>query len=372
MTQGNEGRPRTPEELKAEIAGNRAAVQHDIKAIGEKFTPQEIKESAKGVLADAKREGATMIRDTKDKALESARSVRDNAVDTASHIAHEASEIAHQVGDRARDAGIRTADYARRAGTATGDFVTTNAIPLSLIGLGVGWLALSLRRSREDALLYDNELGYEYSGIESEHRVGRVSRQGRAGELAHNARVRAEELGVSARERAVELAGSARERAVGLADGARERAGAVADSARNLAHSARDHAAAIADRANQSYDATRVRVVDTASQLGQHASELSHEARERLHRAQLRTRDYADENPLAVGAIAIAAGVGVGLLLPRTQPENRLMGDTRDRLVEDARGLIQEARDTGSRVGQSAREAAQELRGSVRDARISH
>jgi ElaB/YqjD/DUF883 family membrane-anchored ribosome-binding protein len=135
-----------------------------------------------------------------------------------------------------------------------------------------------------------------------------------------------------------------------IADNARERVGALAESV----------------------DAARVRVTDGAVQLGQHASELSHEARERLHRAQLRTRDFAEENPLAVGAIAIAAGVGVGLLLPATQPENRLMGDTRDRLVGDARGLLQEARETGSRVGQSAREAAQELRGAVTDARVSH
>jgi ElaB/YqjD/DUF883 family membrane-anchored ribosome-binding protein len=112
-------------------------------------------------------------------------------------------------------------------------------------------------------------------------------------------------------------------------------------------------------------------VTETASHLGHQASELSHEARERVRRAQLRTRDFADENPLAVGAIAIAAGVGVGLLLPTTRPENRLMGQARDRLVGDARDLIGEARAAGDRVTQKARETAQEVRNVVSD-RVQH
>jgi ElaB/YqjD/DUF883 family membrane-anchored ribosome-binding protein len=113
-------------------------------------------------------------------------------------------------------------------------------------------------------------------------------------------------------------------------------------------------------------------VTTAASHLGDQASELSHEARERLHRAQLRTRDFADENPLAVGAIAIAAGVGVGLLLPSTRPENRLMGEARDRLMGNARGMLDEARDAAGQVGDKAREAAQEIRGAASESRISH
>lgn len=374
MTQRDtDGRARTPEEIQAEIERSRSAVHQDIKAIGERFTPDNIKNNAKGVLSDAKHEGATMIRETKDKAVDSLRSARDEALESASGIAHDlgdrareaghlTADYAHRAGDYAQRAGAATADYARRAGSATGEFVTANAIPLSLIGLGVGWLALSLRRAGERPYLDDDfEYGGNDAGIE-DNRVGDRGRtRGRTNALAHQARVRAEEIAHSARDRATDLA-----------DGARERVGAVADSARQLADSARERVGALAERANQSVDAARVRVTDGAVQLGQQASELSHEARERLHRAQMRTRDFADENPLAVGAIAIAAGVGVGLLLPATQPENRLMGDTRDRLVGDARGLIQEARETGSRVGQSAREAAQELRGAVSDARISH
>ena len=371
----------SPEQIQDEIAANRAVVHQDLKTIRERFAPEQIKDNAKGVLSDAKQEGASMIRETKDQAVDSMRSARDGALETASGLAHEigdrAREAGHITADYAQRAGHVTADYARRAGTATGGFVTANAIPLSLIGLGVGWLALGMRRLRDERAAYEDEFeyrGYEYAGIEDDDFRGGRSRQrgGRTQELAHQARARAENLAHTARERAGGLAETARERVGAVAESARERVGAVADGARGLAGSARERVGAIAERATQSVDAARVRVTDSASHLGHQASELSHEARERLQRAQLRTRDFAEENPLAVGAIAIAAGLGVGLLLPTTQPENRLLGSTRDRLIGDARGLIQEARETGSRVGQSAREAAEELRGAVGDARVSH
>ena len=66
-------------------------------------------------------------------------------------------------------------------------------------------------------------------------------------------------------------------------------------------------------------------------------------------------------NPLAVGAIAAAVGVGVGLALPETERENRLMGETRDNLVERAQGAAQGAVEKAKQVaGTAAKEAAGE------------
>lgn len=404
------GRPRTPEEIQAEIARTRSVVHEDIKAIGDKFSAEQLKENAKGVLSDAKQEGATMVREAKDAAVGSLRDARDNAVESA-------SETLHELGDRARHAGHVTADYARdyarqagdyarqaggyarRAGGATGSFVAENAVPLSLIGIGVGLLALSVRRSASQQQFVDDyDYGYEddYLALEGDRefeyetsqRSGRGRRalgnaRTRAESLAHDARdriggaadsarERVGQVADSARERVGHVADSARERVQGVAQSARETAGNVADSAREIAEGARERVGQLAERASESVSAARTRVSDTASQIGTQATELSREARERLYRAQLRTRDFADENPLAVGVVAIAAGVGVGLLLPATQPENRLMGETRDRLLGDARGLIDEARHAGEIVGQKARETAHELRNTANDARISH
>ncbi len=45
---------------------------------------------------------------------------------------------------------------------------------------------------------------------------------------------------------------------------------------------------------------------------------------------------YIDENPLAVGALAIAVGAVVGLAIPSTRYEGELLGDYRDDLIEKA------------------------------------
>jgi len=68
--------------------------------------------------------------------------------------------------------------------------------------------------------------------------------------------------------------------------------------------------------------------------------------------------DFAEQNPLAVGALALVAGVGVGMLLPSSQRENRLLGETRDRLVSDAQR-------TASRFGETVKNSASELRGAL-------
>lgn len=358
---------RAPEDIQREIEHTRAVMKQDVREIGEKFTPDQIKENAKGILSDAKQEGATMIRETKDAAVGSLTSARDRAVDAVSETAHGLSDRARHAGEMAGDYARRAGGYAQRAGTATTDFVTTNAIPLSLIGLGVGWLALSMRRAQQPNYAAGGYVeGEDYLGWDEDYYSAddeyASPRQNQASGLASRTRSRVEGL-----------TDSARQRASGLAEGARERASGLAESARGIAATARERAANIAERASHGVDTARTRVANTASQLGHQASELSHEARERLQRAQLRTRDFADENPLAVGAIAIAAGVGVGLLLPATQPENRLMGRTRDRIVGDARELITEARDATGRVAQKARETAQEVRGSISSSdRVAH
>lgn len=370
----------SPDEREVEIARTRAAIQQDIKAIGEKFSPSAVKEQAKRVLSDAKEEGANMIRETKDKAVEAVRHAGESAVESAQEMAHDLGDRARRVGEMTADYARRGGQYARQAGAATGDFVTDNAVPLSLIGLGVGWLVLSMRKQRAAQMDQDfHYRGFEYAGYEEDYpgaddyslEVGQIRPRratNRTGEVrdrvegaAHAARERVEGMAHAARERMDDVAESAKD----LAQRAREGVGAAADSAR-------DRVGALAERATHGVEVARTRVSNAASQLGHQASELSHEARERLNRAQLRTRDFADENPLAVGAIAIAAGVGIGLLLPATQPENKLMGGTRDRLVGDARGLLRDVRDAGNRLGDTARDAARDVKSAVTEQRVSH
>jgi hypothetical protein len=53
-----------------------------------------------------------------------------------------------------------------------------------------------------------------------------------------------------------------------------------------------------------------------------------------------------DDNPVALGAVALAAGTALGLALPRTEKEDRLLGSARDTVVDRAQELASEAVDT--------------------------
>jgi ElaB/YqjD/DUF883 family membrane-anchored ribosome-binding protein len=295
-----QAQPKTPEQLREEIARTRSALSNDVAALGDKLNPETLKENAREMIHEAKdaaKEGAKeMFRDAKDAAIGSMRQAKDQAVETI-------SETVHVLGQRAQDMGSSTAS-----------FVSAHAVPLSLVGLGVGWLMLSLsngRRSRargDSYGYYDRELG-----LEPEHGLG--------------------------------------ERARGAVSAARERVGEVASRA---SHTLSDKSEQLRERAGE----VGSQLVRRASDARERASELGHRAYEGIGRASERARDFGEENPLAIGLIALAAGVGVGLLLPATRRENRLMGETRDRLAENARRTISE-------LGHSVERGAGELRGAL-------
>jgi len=66
------------------------------------------------------------------------------------------------------------------------------------------------------------------------------------------------------------------------------------------------------------------------------------------------------ENPLLVGAGALAIGTAIGMLLPETEPEHRLMGEAKDTVVDKAQNVAQQAIDKVSRVAEQATNTAQE------------
>ena len=112
-------REKDPRELEAEIAETRDAISARLNAIGEKLSPEHIKEEAKDLIEEAKEAAVDKLREVKDSAFETV------------------NETVQEVGDRARRAGAATYGYAR-----------SNAIPLGLIGLGVGLLIMGSNRRR--------------------------------------------------------------------------------------------------------------------------------------------------------------------------------------------------------------------------------
>ncbi|MFG0334236.1 MAG: DUF3618 domain-containing protein, partial [Maioricimonas sp. JB049] len=73
---------------------------------------------------------------------------------------------------------------------------------------------------------------------------------------------------------------------------------------------------------------------------------------------QDRAAEAMDEYPLAVGAGVLAAGLLVGLLLPRTRREDEWMGETSDRLIRRAQEEGEEMLERGQQVAARTAEAA--------------
>jgi ElaB/YqjD/DUF883 family membrane-anchored ribosome-binding protein len=301
----------TREQIEAEIERSRTALSSDLHALGEKLSPDKIKESAKDVIREVKHAASDSIQEAKEAASDSIREARDAAVGSL----REAKDHAFaSVTDAARDIGRR----AQRAGSATSEFTLTHALPLSLVGLGVGWLMLSIQHQKSEHVAY-GERGPRRSfgpeAVDWGHAKSGTTRalpppppgKTRGAEATSGPRGRADELGQRMRAEAKELG---------------QQMGAE------------------------------------AKELGQQASALGHRAYDQLERAQRRTSAFAGENPLAIGALALAAGVGMGMLLPATSRENALLGETRDRLVDDAQRAA-------SRLGSTVQRTGEELKGAL-------
>jgi len=228
--------------------------------------------------------------------------------------------------------------------TASSSFVAANGVPLALIGLGAGWLSLTMRRQQRALAAESGPYGYL---LRSEYEEAR-----RQPSLRDRARYEELESGVESGYQGealygAEPSGSARSL---TGEGTEFREGAE-----GAEHVQRGAVEALRERVSESSRRVSERVRDRRDHLRDRAGELSQEARIRLDHAQDRTRAYAHENPLAIGAVAIAFGFGLGMLLPETSRERRVLGDT-------SRRLVGEAHKAAERVGRAAKEAASELK----------
>jgi ElaB/YqjD/DUF883 family membrane-anchored ribosome-binding protein len=104
------------------------------------------------------------------------------------------------------------------------------------------------------------------------------------------------------------------------------------------------------DRVQDFAEHTTDRARGLAIRAEREAEHLGREAMIRARRAERGAERMFEENPLAVGAAAIAVGAMVGLALPRTEREDELMGSARDRLVQQAEELATNAVDKASDV----------------------
>jgi ElaB/YqjD/DUF883 family membrane-anchored ribosome-binding protein len=122
--------------------------------------------------------------------------------------------------------------------------------------------------------------------------------------------------------------------------------------------SAKSAAGAVGDTAARATDTVR----QSVDSLGDRASETKERMRMHSERVRYGFESLMEEQPLLVGAIGLAVGAALGAALPRTESEDRLLGETSDSAVrsmkDKAAEAYEEVKDTAAEVVASTRDRA--------------
>jgi ElaB/YqjD/DUF883 family membrane-anchored ribosome-binding protein len=275
-------------------------------------------------------------------------------------------QVAEQAMDWLRSSGGR--EFVGNLGSSVRD----NPMPVLLIAAGIGWLALSGGRSSASNGRYTaapslrEPAAYPGESYPAETYAG----SSQAGPVYYGAEYGSPDYaGTDASSggsgsRMGEAASGLRDRAGDLAGRAGETASQAWDSVTGAAASVREGAAStgrgVADRASKAWNSA----TGTASHLTHRVSHMGGQAGRGL-------AGMAETQPLLLGALGVALGAALGAMLPGSEAEDRLMGESRDRvasrLQELAGDAYQQARQgAGEHLGK-AQEALGEVYSQARE-----
>jgi ElaB/YqjD/DUF883 family membrane-anchored ribosome-binding protein len=229
---------------------------------------------------------------------------------------------------RAKRMAENVSDRAREASGGLMDTIRENPIPAAMVAVGLGWLWSQRSRSRR---IGPHERApytlYEREEVPSPH--------GRRVRAVQQSRVRSEDRSGGrmgeAQQRAGEMAGEARQRA----QQAQRRAGEMAGEARHRAEE----------------------LVEQGQEQVQHVAE---QAQYRVEQTRNRLGEMMEDNPLALGAVALAAGIAIGMAIPETRREHQMMGGMRDNLMDRAQHTAEKTMEKMQHVAEEAGRAAEE------------
>jgi hypothetical protein len=200
------------------------------------------------------------------------------------------------------------------------DTVRNNPVPATIMGVGLVWLLMNRSKTSK-----------ERSG-------GGAAAGVNGGQLFDKAKQAASQAGSA-------VSGATHQ----ISDAAGRGLHGLSDAAGNAVHGASDATMAIAHRAG-----------DVASQLADQASDaassVAEGAKQGVKRVEAGFQAQLQNNPMALGAAALAVGAVVGFSLPRTDREDTLMGETRDRLLQQAGGAAHDAATSAAHLADQALE----------------
>lgn len=317
--------PNDPAQIKkieADIDQTRNAISGDLRTLGERLSPEHLKEEAREVMNEAKNAAKETLNEAKNVATSTFREVKEDALET---VNAKVDQFRDNVRSVERDAV---------------SFVRDNAIPLALMGVGLAWF-VSNRRSREER--WEGSYAPRDDGRWRYPETGGSHVMDNARDGLHRASATTRDVGYRARDRARGWVEGATQEVSGVADQVRNFAGREAEQVRGIAR-------------------------DTRERIGQ----ATYRARDVAGREWQQARDFSrratEDHPLAVAAGAVAAGIAIGLLIPETNRERELLGPAREQLLGEAQGLVGDAKEALNGLTHTAKETARDVKTSIGNA----
>ena len=384
-------------EIRAEIEQKRADISEKIDEITERLSPGNLASQASDTVKDTARSTVRRVTDTAsqtarrvtDAASQTARRVTDTASDTARRVADTASETARRVADTAGARAGEVAEQSRLVGRTAVRRVRQHPWSAGAVLAGIGaatWWMMSRRSSgteewdvddySEESLYYDkdefaDDRGNRFVNFVRDNPVPIALTTLGLGwwvwsQQAGRERPR-DEADFSSTEFDSTWSTRSGYDAVGAdAGGYRHfdsERGVWVGGEKSTTDRVRHAAAEATDRARESLSSASGRARETMSHLGGRTRQAAGRAQQQVgyytRQATSQLQYWMDRNPLACGAVAMAVGVAVGLALPETRREQQLMGDARDRAVDNARAIANRAVDRATETAHNIVGAAQ-------------
>lgn len=319
----DEMKDRSPDEIRHDMQETRDRMGRNIDVIQYRLEPDRLKSRAKETL-------------------------RENTVGRVQNFADDATDKAKGV----------SADML--------DTIKKNPVPAALVAVGLGWLFMERRGNqrdqwdRQDRGIYDRNT--RYYGMGGSYPEGYQNRQFRGqqrfdSEGRYYTESQPGYQGRSVRDQFSERASNMGDQMSDTASNVKDK---VSDTASNVQDKLSQTASNVGDTVSNAAGNVSDTMSNVADQAQYKAQQLADQAQWTARRAKSRFGQMMDENPMLVGAAALAVGLAVGMALPETDKERELMGDTSQQLVEKAKGAASDTMDKVQTVAQKTFETAKD------------
>lgn len=283
---------RDPATIEGDIEKTRSSMSSTLEQLHGKLNPTALKEHAleqlheakEAIKADVRAEIADVKTNLRRELAEAKSGFREATIGKVEHMVDDAQQTMKETGN-----GVLQA-------------MRDNPIPTALVGIGLGWLFVNARSRRSHENTRSGPYGNASLGTSSASRAGRG--------LEANAR------------RALD---AATDGVKSIAHRVGETGEKIEESVETFAHDAGEAASDYAGRAKSS------------------AMTMAHDARDTAVQWEGSVEKTLRDNPLPLGAIALALGLAAGLAIPSTEMEDQMVGPLRDDALDEVEALADQA-----------------------------